>query len=69
MPVCEAQARMTEAEFTDWQLFFEYRNELAEKQREGLSMHDSDNAEDLTPSESAQHVHTLFSQVIARRTK
>ena len=63
MPVCEAQARITEAEFTDWQLWFEHRNDMAERQQKGLPMHDSDAADELTPEDSVQQVHAVFGQL------
>lgn len=67
MPVSDAQARISESEFTDWQLWFEHRNELAERQRQGLPMHDSDNADELTPAQSAAYVAGIFTQLSARR--
>lgn len=67
MPVSDAQARITEAEFTDWQLWFEHRNDLAERQAKGLPMHDSDAAEEMTPEQSAAHVMGVFNQMAASR--
>lgn len=66
MTVAEAQARMTQAEFIDWQLWFEWRNDMAERQRLGMPMHDSDAADELTPDESAKHVQAIFGQLAAR---
>lgn len=60
MPVCEAQERIPEAEFVDWQLFFEHRNDMADRQRQGLPMHDSDSATELTPEQSAEHVTAVM---------
>jgi hypothetical protein len=48
-------------------LWFEYRNELAERQRKGLPMHDSDNATELTPQQSAAHVAGLMSRFSGKK--
>lgn len=69
MPVAEAKARVTEAEFTDWMLWFEYQQEIADRARQGLPMHDTETAEEMTPEESAAHVHGLIAQLNARNTR
>ena len=65
--MAEWQAQMTEAEFVDWLLYWEHQNDMAERQREGLSMHDGDNAEDMTQEESVRHVTAIFSQLAAKK--
>ncbi len=58
---------MTEAEFVDWMLYFEHQNDMAERQRQGLPMHDGDAADDMTPEQSAQHVTAIFGQIATNR--
>lgn len=68
MPVAEAQARITEVEFINWMLWFEWRSEVAERQRKGLPMHDGDAADEMTPEESMDHIRNIAAQLNARRT-
>ena len=63
LPVAEAEARITEAEFTDWMLWFEWRTDMAERARKGLPMHDTDEADEMTTEARAAHLHTIRAQL------
>jgi len=67
MPVAEAMERISEAEFVDWMLWFEWRIEIADRARKGLSMHDGDDADEMTPEESEKHMRNLMTQLQKRK--
>lgn len=67
MSVAEAQERISEAEFDDWRHWFAWRIEMAERARKNLPMHDTDDADDMTPEESETHMRALMAQLQQRR--
>jgi hypothetical protein len=68
MPVAEAQARISEPEFHDWMEWFAWRHDMAERASDGRPAYDPDDADDMTPAESAAHVSALFRQIASAAT-
>jgi hypothetical protein len=60
MPVADALERITEAEFIDWMLWFERRDEMAERARKGQPLDDTEYADEMTPEETAAHLSAIF---------
>lgn len=67
MTVAEAQSRISEPEFVDWMIWFEWRDDMAKRARKGLPANDTESAEEMTPAESIAHIHAAAEQLNARR--
>jgi hypothetical protein len=63
MPVREAQERISEAEFIDWMLWHEHKADMEERARKGEPLHDTDEADDMTPEETVNHLRMIFGQL------
>lgn len=66
MPVAEAQARITEAEFVDWMHYFADKLETHRRLAKGERPITPEESEDMSAEETITYMHAIMAQIAPR---